>query len=421
MKARAAPSGRESSKREDMTVAYQALVLKILSPLVIIIYGIRCFLAYHSGHGAAAALLLSLLILFALVSHIPRWTEEYKYLGFASTVAILSGEAWLVLLQNQHYSLFPILIPLAITYCSFMSGIVYGTVASVIALVETIILMLRTGNGTQGDFLDDFFLRLIAVELLIAAVLFIFQHVLDEGERDISAHRALREKTARRAALAEVLGKLAHEVNNPLAILHGAFHRFCRLQTEGRLAPTSEKQLLAYMEEGHSRIQSVLNNLRAFTEGDLVEPMQKIRVQDLFWQIRQTSSERIRSSGTALVIEAIDPQARILGRPQQIFFILSALLDNALDSMQDKAGIAKLRFKAGPEHDRFEVEDEGVGIADEVAERIFQPFVTTKDFGQSMGMNLSICHGLASEHAGHLGFIRKPQGTIFWLELPKPS
>lgn len=415
---------RRELKREDITLAYQALSLRILCITLAAIYAVRGVFAIGSGQGDVATIFLVLAVLVGFTQFIPRWTHDYKHLGFIFSTFLLTVEAYLSVRLGKHYSLFLFLIPLAITYCSFMSGMLYGVLSAFIGVLEALFLIYyfspaaQSGQTTYQISVSDFFTQLVATELLIALVLFIFQHVLNEGEEEIKIRRILRAKTARRAALAEVLGKLAHEVNNPLAILHSAFLRYRKIQKEGRLSELSREQLLGYMQEGNMRIQNVLDNLRAFTEGDLMEPMQTIVVQDLFWQVQQTSYERIRSSGARLKIDPLAPHSSIHGRPKQIFFILSVLLDNALDATSEEPGTVTLRFINGERTQRFEVEDGGAGISDDVAERIFQPFVSTKPFGQSMGMNLSICHGIAAEHSGQLGFVRKTRGTLFWLELP---
>lgn len=410
-------------KREDITLAYQALSLKIISMTLLPLYLFRAFAAYQTGQGEVAGILFALGVFLGFAPLLPRWTHEYRHLGFFFTILLLSAEAYLSVKQGKHYTLFLFLIPLAITYCSLMSGMIYGIISALIGTAEGIVLIYFSSRIAQGTSttipLNQFFLQLVAAELLIALVLFTFQHVLKKGEDEIKARRILRAKNARRAALAEVLGKLAHEVNNPLAILQGAFLRYRDTRKDGRLSEASRAQLLHYMQEGNDRIQNVLDNLRAFAEGDLMEPMQMVEVQDLFWQVKQASFERVRSSGARLEMEPLPPHLQVYGRPKQIFFILSVLVENALDAMREEPRIAILRVVSKEKTQRFEVEDNGIGVSEEVAERIFQPFVSTKPFGQSMGMNLSICHGIAAEHNGHMGFVRKEKGTIFWLEIPR--
>lgn len=412
---------RREFRREDITLAYQDLCLRLVSFALMLIYAFRTVLAFNAGNETIGFIVLALTLVAALLPFIPNWTHDYKHLGFISGIFFLSMEAFLSVKQGKHYSLFFFLIPLVITYCSFMSGIFYGILSGIIFMLEAALLihLSQTAGFGEGEYhisLNDFFLHLLAAEILVTLVLFIFQHVLTKGEREIKAWRILRAKTSRRAALAEVLGKLAHEVNNPLAILHSAFIRYRQIQDEGRVSDLSRQQLLGYMQEGNHRIQNILDNLRTFAEGDLMEPMQAIDVRDLFAQLRQTSYERIRSSGAQLQIAPFSEGQTIHGRQKQIVFILSVLLDNALDAMIEEPRIVLLRFSTTDRVYRFEIEDNGVGIADDIADRIFQPFVSTKPFGQSMGMNLSICHGVAAEHHGQMGFIRKAKGTIFWLE-----
>jgi signal transduction histidine kinase len=88
-----------------------------------------------------------------------------------------------------------------------------------------------------------------------------------------------------------------------------------------------------------------------------------------------------------------------------------------------KAGRVTVRARAlrdgGRERVRIEVEDDGPGIAAEVRERLFEPFVTTKEVGEGTGLGLAVCRGLVESAGGDIGVdATYADGARFYVVLP---
>lgn len=419
------PEERANLKPGNIIVQYQTLTLKLFCWVLIPIYFVRAYLVFASGKTSLGFFLFGLALFFAIISFLPQRTGDFQRLGFMGSVLFLTAEAILTIVQAQHYSLFLLIVPLAVSFCSFMSGILFGTWVALLSVFEVIAVIyvraqpdLASGSRlASGLTPSDFLLRLCLAQILMFAITFLFQYVLERNQKIISAWRLQRAKTERRAALSEVLGRLAHELNNPLAILHAAMLRLLRGNSGGHsLTKDSCEKLVDYADDAVKRIQGVLDNLRAFTDADAAEPMREIEVQDLIEQLERTFFEKLNSSGVHLHVEG-NLSLKVFGRRKQILFILCVLLENALDAMRSEPKRLRLQVRKEGSFVRFEIDDNGVGIPDEIAEDLFQPFVTTKPLGQSMGMNLSICHGIADEHGGSLGFSRRNPGASFWLKL----
>ena len=116
------------------------------------------------------------------------------------------------------------------------------------------------------------------------------------------------------------------------------------------------------------------------------------------------------------------PDWYVLGSQSHIVQVLVNLVENAVDAMLD-AGTESPTVTYGAkrlDNDRIQVRviDNGPGIPKEIQNRIFDPFYTTKDVGQGLGMGLSICHTIVSNHKGALTIESSDQsGTVFIFDL----
>jgi two-component system sensor kinase FixL len=119
----------------------------------------------------------------------------------------------------------------------------------------------------------------------------------------------------------------------------------------------------------------------------------------------------------------LDPEAPyVLGNRIEIQQVLINLMRNSLEAMAgvDRRELGVTTTLRRPDLVEFAVADNGPGIDPDVAERIFEPFVTTKRSG--MGMGLSICRSIIESHGGRLEFEPNPgNGALFRFTLPAVS
>jgi len=99
-----------------------------------------------------------------------------------------------------------------------------------------------------------------------------------------------------------------------------------------------------------------------------------------------------------------------------------ALVINAIDAMPRGGNLwLRTRFKT-PAELVFQVRDDGSGIDSELLERIFEPFVTTKESGKGVGLGLAVSHNIVERHHGRIEVESEVgKGTIFTLSLPQSS
>lgn len=220
------------------------------------------------------------------------------------------------------------------------------------------------------------------------------------------------------SALGQLISGVAHELNNPLAIIMGrAQLLMSRGTVEGKLK--SDISLINHESERASRI---VQRLLAFARP---QPPDKVELQlnDLVHQIVDLLRAEAANRGIELRSE-LDPGLPVtMADGHQIEQVLTNLIQNARHALADRENGAPgqicVRTEVREGSIRMSVIDNGPGIAPQNLTKIFDPFFTTKPFGVGTGLGLSICYGIVKEHNGNLFVQSEPgKGATFIMELP---
>ena len=121
--------------------------------------------------------------------------------------------------------------------------------------------------------------------------------------------------------------------------------------------------------------------------------------------------------------ERPDPCPLVLGHQVQVEQVILNLLTNARDAIESNADLQErwIRLEveiAGSESVKIIVEDSGGGIPEDIIERIFEPFYTTKKMGQGTGLGLSVSYGIIRDMGGSIIASNGDQGARFTITLP---
>ena len=238
------------------------------------------------------------------------------------------------------------------------------------------------------------------------------------AEQLIHDQQAKMITSAKMSSLGEMASGIAHEINNPLAIIYGKAWQLKKLHADGKLGHEQISEGLDQIEKTADRIAKIIRGLRSFSRNSEADPMQPFKVSSLIEETLELCRERFRSKGITISTELLsDPLTE--GRATQIGQILSNLLLNSYDAIENLPDKwVKIKVEEADAKLKISVTDSGSGIAPEVAEKIMQPFFTTKEVGKGTGLGLSISLGIAQEHKGRLIYNPKCANTQFVLELP---
>ncbi len=262
---------------------------------------------------------------------------------------------------------------------------------------------------------------------------------IDESEEQVSHVITLGEEITEQKRMnaaiihAEKLtgiGRLAsgvvHEINNPLATIAA-----CTEALQNRLGEISNlpsemqadfKEYLKLIEDETFRCKGITNSLLEFSRH---RESQKI-TEDLNRLIEQTLrlvKHHPKLKRLNLVIELTKDLPAINANEGQIIQVFIALISNACDAVSEESGQLTLRSKLcqvdGSQYAAVEFSDNGAGIAADMLTKIFEPFVTTKPFGQGTGLGLAVCYGIISDHGGRIEVTSQPgRGTTMNVLLP---
>ena len=224
---------------------------------------------------------------------------------------------------------------------------------------------------------------------------------------------------SRLTAMGEMASTLAHELNQPLAAISNYMKGCRRLLDQGNpeLLPKVRDALDKGSEQA-VRAGQIIRRLRDFVSRGETEK----RVEPVSRLIDEASALALVGAAQQGIVTRmnLDPRASfVLADRVQVQQVLVNLLRNAADAMQDAARRELVLATTLQEDGQVEISvaDTGPGISDEVADRLFQPFVTTKATG--MGVGLSISRTIVESHGGRLWVEPNAQGgATFRLTLP---
>jgi two-component system sensor histidine kinase HydH len=262
-------------------------------------------------------------------------------------------------------------------------------------------------------------------ELELAGILAAYN---DVTERLKSAHERLerevvrlreelREKNEelqrrqRLAALGEMAAGLAHEIRNPLGgIALYASH------LERELAGQPSAQTAGKIFHGVRSLERLVGEILDFAQEDRIEP-RCFPILTLLRSVEEHVSRAAEEHGVTLCIE-LDPAsgAEAWGDMSRLERVLTNLALNAIEA-SGLGGHARLAARVDAEGTCFEVTDTGPGIPEDLRQRIFHPFFTTKADGTGLG--LAICHRIVEAHHGSIRTSNQPSGGArFTVRLP---
>lgn len=240
-------------------------------------------------------------------------------------------------------------------------------------------------------------------------------------EYEMAMERESMAHLARVTMLGELSGSLAHELNQPLAAILSNAQAAQRIINRDPSDVEQVQEILADIVETDRRAGQVIVRLRSMLRREAREfvPL----------DVNEVVQECVRLIRNDLLNRRVQYRLNLMpglpacrGDAIQLQQVLMNLIRNACDALPEDSAhrIVRVRTTRSDTGVRTEVVDTGTGIPDEMLERIFTPFETTKATG--MGMGLAVCRTIVRAHGGRIWAENvKPQGASVSFELPVPG
>lgn len=217
----------------------------------------------------------------------------------------------------------------------------------------------------------------------------------------------------RLATIGQLAAGVAHELNEPLGNILG----FAQLAQKHPNLPEEVGRDLGKIVATCLHARHIINSLLLFSRQ---MPPQKARM-NLNVVVEEATSlleERCRRHGIAITRRLAADLPEIVADASQLRQVLVDLAVNAIHAMPD-GGVLEVATSVAGDRVMLAVQDNGIGMSEEVIKEIFVPFFTTKDVNEGTGLGLPVVHGIVTSHGGTIRVQSAPaQGARFEIELP---
>ncbi|HVH08463.1 MAG TPA: ATP-binding protein [Gemmatimonadales bacterium] len=237
--------------------------------------------------------------------------------------------------------------------------------------------------------------------------------------RDVTDQRRAEsqyQQAEKLAAMAQLVSGVAHEINNPAAIISG----FAQTLLLDDVKP-EQREMLQMMYDEATRIGRITANLLAFARAG-GKQRTLVDLNDLARRTFALRAYHLSTLSISVTLELDPAEPKLWADASELQQLFLALLINAEQALVTVEPPRTLTVRTeADEHDlRLEVRDSGPGIAPEIRGKIFDPFFTTKPEGVGTGLGLSICYGIARDHGGKIWVESEPgRGAAFFVHLPR--
>ncbi len=229
-------------------------------------------------------------------------------------------------------------------------------------------------------------------------------------------------ETSKLASVGELASGVAHEINNPVAIMVEEAGWIQDLLEEEEFAESYNfkefTRALKQIKTQGNRCKEITHKLLSFarkTESN----NQEIMINDLIKEILELTLQRTKYSNVYIKTQFLESLPYIQASSTELQQIFLNLINNAIDATEQTKGVVDISTQHLNDCILVKITDSGSGIPKSNLDRIFDPFFTTKPVGKGTGLGLSICYGIIKKMGGHIDVTSQVGvGTSFSVSLP---
>jgi len=247
-------------------------------------------------------------------------------------------------------------------------------------------------------------------------------HHVEEADREQEMMNEQVIEAGKLASVGELAAGIAHEINNPIAIMveeAGWIGDLLQEEDfEGSENLAEFKRALAQIRIQGERCKEITHKLLSFARR--TDPrVREVQMNELVEEIVGVSEQRSRFSNVKINLQLDPSLPAVAVSPSEMQQVLLNLINNAIDAIGTGGGEVTITTRVDEDNVVIDVEDTGHGIPKAIMPRIFDPFFTTKPVGKGTGLGLSICYGIVKKLGGDITVNSAVGlGTAFHIHLP---
>ncbi len=235
-------------------------------------------------------------------------------------------------------------------------------------------------------------------------------------ERELREMQQALLQSEKLAAMGKLTSQIAHELNNPI---YGIMNTLELLKTE--IPPESKRRRILELSLSETqRLAEMLRNMLSFSKPE-EEKKRPIKINELVEGILLVMEKQMKESNIKVETYFEETLPEVMASTNQMRQVILNLLKNAKEAMP-KGGTLTVRTGREDHKMIVAIQDTGVGIPEELRDKIFEAFFTTKQKVKGVGLGLSVCYGIIKDHGGEIRVESEmDKGTTFIILLPIAS
>ncbi|MBC7428558.1 MAG: response regulator [Bacteriovorax sp.] len=246
------------------------------------------------------------------------------------------------------------------------------------------------------------------------------ENKITEQEKKIELQTASAINSSKMAALGEMAGGIAHEINNPLTVIHTKTRIMEKMIERGipdnDLFLKNTQSILGTVD----RISNVIQGLKNISKDASTEERQDAVIKGIIDNVLNLCEEKFKNHNVELFFDPKAPiyESHLNCYPIQLSQVFLILLNNSFDAIEDRAQKwIKIEAAQNKKWMFMHFIDSGDGVPKEIREKIFQPFYTTKEIGKGTGLGLSLAFEIIKKHGGEIFYDDHYKNTCFTIKL----
>lgn len=225
-------------------------------------------------------------------------------------------------------------------------------------------------------------------------------------------------QTSKKISLGEMASGIAHEINNPMTIIYGKINQLLGQIEKGTLTTDQLKDDLKKMCTTSERITNIVKSLRSFSVDSDKELVSEINLKNAIEDSLNICCQQFKNNEIDLILN-IDDNLTIHARSSDISQAMLNILRNSFEALALSTNRwVKVEAYRNSKYIVIDITDSGIGISDQIADKVMDPFFTTKEPGKGVGLGLSISQRVIESYNGSLALIKDSPNTKFRIEFP---